>query len=473
VGVRAGKAADTLVLTADPKTWPHREWLEGTLLIPGRPERPVRRDLVSPPGSATLDDLLVHRRYSLGVFPGSVPLAALEEQLAQARGLPLAQWQADSEKLSKQRGPETAKVLAPIESAAGRLAGHLLPLMHAQAADALSERTARSLRVTVVRDQPRILIATQETVAPADSGSGNPGSEDAQMRTRVSLDLRLDEVRAYPWPGQASGAATLFQRSRGLFSSVIEGRVVAAATGEEPTTTAALMDRALAEGVELVTVDASNQGQQLRRIQDLQGPARNLLVAALQSGREAVIPVRAVSLGGRPRLGWWELDPETGATVGVMDDGLHQGMVEYNLNLEKIGLNEKMGFAIGSIIGTTAIRFLLIARILEHGAVNQQIIKEIKDMAEGILCLSCPKAEAKASISFSVGDDCLKYEYEKSIGVSAKIGFCEYYVQGFKCAMKAVLAPYQDDPGLQAEAKAEITATIMCKDYPDPKEGSK
>jgi hypothetical protein len=56
--------------------------------------------------------------------------------------------------------------------------------------------------------------------------------------------------------------------------------------------------------------------------------SQRLLRQAIQAGQLVVIPERAVDLGGRARLGWWLVDPVSGATVDQMDDGGGQGIAQ-------------------------------------------------------------------------------------------------------------------------------------------------
>jgi hypothetical protein len=49
--------------------------------------------------------------------------------------------------------------------------------------------------------------------------------------------------------------------------------------------------------------------------------ARARIAEALAAGYVVVVPERAVELGGEERVGWWLVDPTTGATADQMDDG--------------------------------------------------------------------------------------------------------------------------------------------------------
>jgi hypothetical protein len=50
--------------------------------------------------------------------------------------------------------------------------------------------------------------------------------------------------------------------------------------------------------------------------------------ADLSDRHDVVLPARSVTMGGMPRIGWWRVSIDDGTVVGVMDTGLHQGLVE-------------------------------------------------------------------------------------------------------------------------------------------------
>ncbi|HEU5170898.1 MAG TPA: transglutaminase domain-containing protein [Gemmatimonadales bacterium] len=49
----------------------------------------------------------------------------------------------------------------------------------------------------------------------------------------------------------------------------------------------------------------------------------------------AVVPEKPVVMDGRPRLAWWRVAPGSGQTVAVTDEGLHQVVVEYQIERSK------------------------------------------------------------------------------------------------------------------------------------------
>lgn len=51
----------------------------------------------------------------------------------------------------------------------------------------------------------------------------------------------------------------------------------------------------------------------------------------VDAGYVAVVLKEPVPVQGRPRIGWWRVEPTSGETIGVMDTGLHEETAEYSL----------------------------------------------------------------------------------------------------------------------------------------------
>lgn len=90
-------------------------------------------------------------------------------------------------------------------------------------------------------------------------------------------------------------------------------------------TTAALFDEATRQGIGIATV---RNGDDVR-LQGFPAPARARMLEDLDAGNVLVVPSKPIILAGKPRVGWWRVDPNSGQAVGMMDTGLGQPMVTY------------------------------------------------------------------------------------------------------------------------------------------------
>ncbi|MGB5132153.1 MAG: hypothetical protein WBO00_06035, partial [Steroidobacteraceae bacterium] len=57
------------------------------------------------------------------------------------------------------------------------------------------------------------------------------------------------------------------------------------------------------------------------------------VAADVNAGFMVLVPRQAVMIDDQQRVGWWRVDPASGETIGVMDNGFHAGMVEYKLKV--------------------------------------------------------------------------------------------------------------------------------------------
>jgi hypothetical protein len=65
------------------------------------------------------------------------------------------------------------------------------------------------------------------------------------------------------------------------------------------------------------------------------GEAQRRLAADLAQGYWVVVPKQPVNLAGAHRTAWWRIDPATGQTVGVTQEGLHGAFTEYKVMLDR------------------------------------------------------------------------------------------------------------------------------------------
>jgi len=209
---------------------------------------------------------------------------------------------------------------------------------------------------------PRLAIVSFEAALDADGKT---------MTGRTTLDLRRNELRviAEGVPGpQVVGANAI----RGMLDGVLEHVMIADLTPrlpgrEAPVSAISVMERARDTKTSFATL-TTPQGVHKVSAPDA---AKARMSASVGNNVALVAPARAISLDGRERLGWWQLDLRSGETLALMDTGLHA--VEFTL-MEKmqIWLNKAYldgllllyavcvlfaidavlaGFVIGSVIG--------------------------------------------------------------------------------------------------------------------------
>ncbi|MGI8475764.1 MAG: hypothetical protein ACR2OO_05270 [Thermomicrobiales bacterium] len=144
-------------------------------------------------------------------------------------------------------------------------------------------------------------------------------------RLRAEIDLLH---RAYtPVVAKGQTPATNPMVALGVYSHVIERAMVTPLTpppvGLPPVSTGgvgAVFEQGKAAGIPVRVLRASADSASLAVGAD----AKIRIAASLAAGRIVVTPAASVAVNGVQRTGWWEIDPASGATVDVMDDGGRQ-----------------------------------------------------------------------------------------------------------------------------------------------------
>jgi len=441
----------TLVLHDNAGSALKREWLEITLTSPDGSTHSIARDLFAhhAPG-VNNGKPPAYRHHEIAILPGLLALADIRDYLTQVgKSLDLAG-------LNKRVSNTDAAAegafaqLSDLDNQLAPLTGRLATLAFAAESDSLTSKLAHANGVAVAYNKPRVIIFSVE------------GQEGSPMVFQANLDLRLDEVDAFPYPGHSIRAIELFHQARGMQNSVAEGNFIERIMGQgRSASTMNLMEKVPGGADGLVTFGPGQQSE-LAKLPQLSGYAKELMQQSLAAGRHIVVPAKPVLLAGRQRYGWWDLDPKSGRTIGVMDDGLHQAMTDYSLNVEHLGLNDETGRAIGVIVGATSTQILLVSGILEHGTITKELLVDVEKTINDIKCLSCPEFSIKVGAKAQVGDSC--FYTSKAAGVAnSGIGFCQKYADGFGCAASLILHGLRDEMGIKQKDLVNITPSAEAK----------
>lgn len=184
---------------------------------------------------------------------------------------------------------------------------HRISLWQVAAADALVDRLhGRGAGLAFYPASPRLVIAEV---------SGRDGV------ARAVIDLRRHARRLVGTEG-AAGQALAAQVFRGVVEGTLERVVMETLTGGAGplVSTSTLLDQARREQVPIVRVDPEARALS----GEVPADARERVRDDLRRGFLVVAPARPLTVAGRPRLAWWRVEPASGLTTGVTDEGLHQ-----------------------------------------------------------------------------------------------------------------------------------------------------
>ncbi len=213
---------------------------------------------------------------------------------------------------------------------------------YARAAHAL--RTPALAGVRIFRDAPNVAALVQRpTKVEADTKEANVGLDLFHRSIAVAPGAATTEVHPLVAGGVLAHAVEQAMFEAGGMAPV--KLPVNAASG-----VSRVFAEAKAQGIATVVLGADDAKAPPPQL--AVGP-RQLIEEALNAGRIVIVPQRPVQLGGRGRIGWWLVDPNTGATVDQMDDGGGSTMGEYATLLSDLFCAAAlMGLAL--LIGATA-----------------------------------------------------------------------------------------------------------------------
>lgn len=145
----------------------------------------------------------------------------------------------------------------------------------------------------------------------------------------ISFDLRRDTMRLV---AEQSGKEDAFFAH--VFRGVLNGTLERALADQlleglgsgavSHLNTSRLFERAHAENVPFILLPQEKD----KLDASVPSEARARLDAELQRGFLVVVPARPLLIQGTARVAWWRINPQSGETVGVTDEGLHQSGTE-------------------------------------------------------------------------------------------------------------------------------------------------
>jgi uncharacterized membrane protein len=315
-------------------------WLEYTITAPNGQSETFERaikDLIGPAARLTGGDLdlafsadsppflTADEQYVHWTLPNSVPDWAYQRRLAGM--LPtILDLGGQAGNLLDMGGTEFDDLTAAEQTDLMRAAGRftlantdvmaLTGLRFAWLADAATGMIGDGLQTRFFYSQPRLFAA----------GTAYDASEGGLMAT---VDLRTTRMTAIVAPGQSVRAAHTAQWLKGVTESYLEGLVLEAIFEQTAVTTANVFQAMSEAGIEPVLF----QPHELYRLEQYpyseDGKAR--MSQALLAGRVVLAPAEMVELNGEPALAWWEIDPLTGETISVGENGLHVSALTYKL----------------------------------------------------------------------------------------------------------------------------------------------
>ena len=197
-------------------------------------------------------------------------------------------------------------------------------------------------------DRPRITVV-----------SSSVSSEGTQGSTLLSFeaDLVSDSPRIIGSPGQATSALPPFRTALGILENVIESNLFptqspsSALQLQSQISTTAVFAAAANQGIPLIFINSADP--EILQTLALSSVAKARISTALQAGDDVIVPEQEVTIGGEQTVAWFQVDPRTGATTGVGEDGAHTSESEYVTTLGVVG-------SYASIIGLVGLAASLI-----------------------------------------------------------------------------------------------------------------
>lgn len=299
------------------------EWIELTVNATGRPARTIRRevfDLIGPAARAGTEGSLTVKMTDALRLDRALALVGMTDMLVQAAHLPaefLAHQYAQELLKTKRRVLQAAAAPAPANGASrvGMIGSDPSRLVLSPLCGITTGRlAASSVAGDVYIDSPNVFCLTRRHRVGADG----------KLLVQLRADLAINNVAA------RGGTDPFGIRVRqGVADTIVEAAVVeqltALATGAKPdraVNTANIFDSA-GNAQPLVL----SRGVDPSALAAWPANARARAAKAIVTG-DVLIAAAAPAGAADSAIGWWQVDPATGSTIGVTGDGYHEATTE-------------------------------------------------------------------------------------------------------------------------------------------------
>jgi len=188
--------------------------------------------------------------------------------------------------------------------------------------DLYEDSLAAAAEIKMYSARPRIAVI-----------SANVTEQNSTPVLSFECNLLDDSLQTVVYPGQTTSVLIPFEGARGIQENVLETNLFPqpdASSGiqvQAQVSTSTAFDAAAAQGIPLVALDPSEPSlvDQL----NIDAVAKARITTALQAGLLVIVPTQDVMIGGAPTNAWYQINLQTGDTIGVGEDGAHQSLIDF------------------------------------------------------------------------------------------------------------------------------------------------
>jgi hypothetical protein len=158
-----------------------------------------------------------------------------------------------------------------------------------------------------------------------------------------ATDLVTNDVAIEPW---SKADPAKLRRDQGVLDTAAEGALLP--IGGERVSASETLAAAASQSLEWVAARAPADLDRVKATPDDMARLR----AAVLSGRIVVVPSAPVRLGTHDSIAWWEIDPATGRTLGIGQQGWGTDMAEYAAIIQRWVMAHKRFVCLGAAATT-------------------------------------------------------------------------------------------------------------------------